>query len=255
MSLFVAAARLQARQIFSDRDYTIELVRAPLLSVVFLALVRQAGRPDLLANALLAPVLMALFGMALSISGEIVDADRWLGLLEPTIATPVPFPRLVLHRILTTTLVSLIIAVEVCLVSIAGFRVVPAVHHPWVLAAAAVVTLAAMAGWSLLMSALFVATRTARTFQNTLSYPFMLLGGVFVPVDQLPQWMRPAARLVFLSWSSDLLRDAMAAPPVTSVAARLGMVVLLGAAGLGIGLLTLRRVLRRVRATGTLGLR
>jgi ABC-2 type transport system permease protein len=118
-----------------------------------------------------------------------------------------------------------------------------------------IVTLGAMAGWSLLMSALFVATRTARTFQNTLSYPFMLLGGVFVPVDQLPQWMRPVARLVFLSWSSDLLRDAMAAAPVSSVAGRLAMVLLLGAAGLGLGLLTLRRVLRRVRATGTLGLR
>jgi len=255
VSLFVAAARLQIGQIFSDRDYTIELVRAPLLAVVFLALVRQADRPDLLANALLAPILMALFGMALSISGEIVDADRWMGLLEPTIATPVPFPRLVLHRIVTTTLVSLIIAVEVCLVSIAGFGIVPVVHHPWMFAVVAVLTLAAMVGWSLLMSALFVATRTARTFQNTLSYPFMLLGGVFVPVDQLPGWMQPVGRLVFLSWSSDLLRDAMAAPPVTSVAARTGMVVLLGAAGLGLGLLLLRRVLRRVRATGTLGLR
>lgn len=255
MSLFTAAAHLQFRQIFSDRDYTIELVRAPLLAVVFLALVRESGRTDLFANALLAPVLMALFGMALSISGEIVDADRWLGLLEPTIATPAPFPRLVLHRIVATTLISLIIAVEVVVVSVVGFRIVPVIHHPWVFAAAALVTVAAMAGWSLLMSALFVATRTARTFQNTLSYPFMLLGGVFVPVSQLPEWMRPVARLVFLSWSSDLLRDAMAAAPVTAVAGRLGMVVLLGAAGLGLGNLLLRRILRRVRATGTLGLR
>lgn len=255
MSLFLAAARLQTRQIFSDRDYTIELVRAPLLAVIFLALVRQSGRPDLVANALLAPILMALFGMALSISGEIIDADRWLGLLEPTIATPVPFPRLVLHRIATTTMVSLVIAVEVTLVSVVGFHIVPVVRHPWVFAAAAVVTLAAMACWSLLMSSLFVATRTARTFQNTLSYPFMLLGGVFVPVASLPEWMRPVARLVFLSWSSDLLRDALAAPPVASVGVRLGVVVLLGGVGLGLGLGLLRRVLRRVRATGTLGLR
>ena len=255
MSLFLAAAQLQLRQIFSDRDYTIDLVRAPLLAVVFLALVRQSGRPDLLSNALLAPILMALFSMAMSISGEIVDADRWLGLLEPTIATPVPFPRLVLHRIITTTMISLIIAVEVVLVCILGFHVVPVVHHPWLFAVAAIVTLAAMACWSLLMSALFVATRTARTFQNTLGYPILLLGGTFVPVDSLPEWMRPLTRLVFLSWSSDLLRDAMAAPPVTSVGVRLGAIVVLGLTGLVLGRWLLLRVLRRVRATGTLGLR
>jgi len=255
VSLFLAAAQLQLRQIFSDRDYTIDLVRAPLLAVVFLALVRQSGRPDLLSNALLAPILMALFSMAMSISGEIVDADRWLGLLEPTIATPVPFPRLVLHRIITTTMISLIIAVEVVLVCILGFHVVPVVHHPWLFAVAAIVTLAAMACWSLLMSALFVATRTARTFQNTLGYPILLLGGTFVPVDSLPEWMRPLTRLVFLSWSSDLLRDAMAAPPVTSVGVRLGAIVVLGLTGLVLGRWLLLRVLRRVRATGTLGLR
>jgi ABC-2 type transport system permease protein len=105
------------------------------------------------------------------------------------------------------------------------------------------------------MSALFVATRTARTFQNTLGYPILLLGGTFVPVDQLPSWMRPVARLIFLSWSSDLLRDAMAAPPVTSVGVRLGAIVVLGLAGLVLGRWLLLRVLRRVRATGTLGLR
>jgi ABC-2 type transport system permease protein len=63
-------------------------VRAPPIAVVFLALVRHSGRTDLITNGLLAPVLLAAWSMALLISGEIIDADRWLGTLEPLVAAP-----------------------------------------------------------------------------------------------------------------------------------------------------------------------
>jgi ABC-2 type transport system permease protein len=255
MTLFAATFRLQGRMMLSSRDYWVDLVRAPLLAVVFLALVRHSGRADLIANGLLAPVLMAVWSMALLISGEIVDADRWLGTLEPLVAAPVPFGRVVGGRVLFTTAVSLVTALEVWLVAVLGFRITPQVHHPAVFALALLATAAATAGAASLMAALFVATRTARTFQNSLSYPFLLLGGVFVPVGSLPAWTHAPARLIYLSWSSDLLRDAMDPAAVTGVAWRLGMILGLGAALLALGRLILRRVLRLVREAGTLGLR
>ena len=41
--------------------------------------------------ALLAPVLMSVWSMALLVSGEIIDADRQLGTLEPLVAAPASF--------------------------------------------------------------------------------------------------------------------------------------------------------------------
>jgi len=82
----------------------------------------------------------------------------------------------------------------------------------------------------------------------------LLLGGVFTPLDRLPEWTHPIGRLIYLSWSSDLLRDALGPAPVTSVAWRTGAVLGLGLlTGLG-GRLLLGRVVRLVRETGTVGL-
>lgn len=249
-----AGALLQLRIIRVQRDYATELVRTPLLAVVFLLVVIHSGRLDLVVNAVVAPVLVGLWGMALIISGEIIDTDRAFGVLEPVVATPARLPLLVLGRTLGTTVVSGLLMVEVWLVAAGLFGLSVAVPHPVTFVAAVLATVAAMNGASLLMAAAFVATRTARTFQNSLSYPFLLLGGVFVPADQLPDWAQGVARLIFLSWSADLLRDSLNGPAVADVAGRLSVILALGGTCLASGLLVLRRVLRRARAEGSLGL-
>jgi ABC-2 type transport system permease protein len=110
----------------------------------------------------------------------------------------------------------------------------------------------AIAGTATAMSAVFVLARTARTFQNTLSYPIFLLSGAFVPVDLLPGWLQPLSRLVFLSWGTDLLRDSISPQAVPSVAARLAVVLGLGAGAFIGGMAMLDKFLDRVRALGTL---
>src|SRR4029079_2495697 len=83
------------------------------------------------------------------------------------------------------------------------------VRHPWVFAATLVCTGLAMAGTASVMSGLFVLTRGARSYQTSLSAVFYVLGGAIVPVSVLPGWLRALARLVFLSWASDLLRASL----------------------------------------------
>ncbi|QMU77883.1 ABC transporter permease [Streptacidiphilus sp. PB12-B1b] len=255
MTLLLAAWRFQGRLVLTHRDYLLDLVRTPLMAAVFLLLVRQSGQPQLVAYGLLAPVLMAVWSMAMLISGEVVDSDRALGTLELVIAAPVDFARLVLSRVWVATAISLLTVVEVAAVAVLGFGMVPRVYHPVVLVVGLLATAVATAGVACLMAALFVATRTARTFQNSLSYPILLLGGVFVPIDRLPEWTHPIGRLVYLSWSSDLLRAALAPAPVAGVAWRVCVVLGLGLlAGLG-GRSVLARVVRLVRENGTVGLR
>jgi ABC-2 type transport system permease protein len=110
-----------------------------------------------------------------------------------------------------------------------------------------------MAATALLMAALFVAARSARTFQNTISYPLYLLGGVFVPVALLPGWLHPISRVVFLSWSTDLMRDCLSVEPLHNYWPRLGIVAGLGLIALVDGYLILSRVIDRARAIGSVG--
>lgn len=252
MGVFFAAMRFELAVLRRSPGDLMALINTPLFTVIFLAITRNAGRADLAPYAVLAPAVIGIWLMGLLVSGEIIDRERWDSTLEALIATPALLPVVVLGRITTITAVSLLSVLESWLVAKIGFNVAIEVHHPVLFMLTLLVTALAMAGTATAMSAVFFLARTARTFQNALSYPCYLLGGAFVPVTLLPEWLQPVARLVFLSWATDLLRDALSPATVQDVAARLGIVLGLGAAAFVGGLILLERILNRVRALGTL---
>lgn len=228
------------------------LVTIPLFSITFLAIVRHAARDDLTPYALLAPVLIALWQLSLLDSGEVIAEDRWLGVLEAVIAAPASIGLVVVARVLTVTSVSLLAFVEVWLVARLLFGVSIEIHHPLVFVVTLAASVVAMSGTALIMAGLFVLARSARTFQNSLSYPFYVLGGVLVPVSFLPDWLEPLSSGVFLSWSADLLRASLSPGAISDVPTRVTMILALGAAGAAVGGVLLRSILHRVRTTGSL---
>lgn len=228
------------------------LVTAPMLTLVFLAIMEHAGRRDLAPFAVLAPALLVLWQMALLTSGDTIASERENGSLEALIATPSSLSAVISGRISAVTAVSMVGFAESWLVAALVFDVRVAIEHPPQFVLTLLVTAYATAGTAVMLAALFVATRSARAFQNSLSYPIFVLGGVMVPVAFLPVWLQPVTKFVFLSWSSDLLRESLQPMEMTYVAPRLGAVLALGTLGLIVGEILMRRALARVRRTGSL---
>lgn len=251
MSTLLAAFRFELSVLRRSPGDLMVLVNTPLLTVIFLAITRFADRPQLTGFAVLAPAVMGLWAMAVLVSGEVIDTERYGGTLELLLASPASLALVVVGRIAAVTVLSLVTLVEAWLVAWLGFGELVVVHHPAVFVAALLATAVATAAWAAAMAAVFVSGRSARTFQNAISYPFYVLGGAIVPVALLPDWLQPLARAVYLSWGADLLRDAVAADPVGSVLPRLGAVLGLGLAGGLAGTLLLGKVVDRVRRTGT----
>lgn len=250
----VAAGLLrELRELRRSPDQLMALVTAPLLTLVFVAIMVNAGRRDLAPFAVLAPALLVLWQMALQTSGDTVESERENGSLEALVATPAPLPAVIGGRIVAVTAVSMLGFAESWLVAGLVFGVWVPVYHPGVLVLTVLATGYATAGSAVVLAALFVTTRSARTLQNALTYPFYILGGVIVPVALLPMWLQPVTAFVFLSWSSDLMRDSLAPAQVEMAAGRLGMVVLLGTVALACGSSLIRRALLRVRTTGSIG--
>ncbi|MET9255175.1 ABC transporter permease [Streptomyces sp. NPDC003717] len=250
--VFAGSARFQLAFARTNPDFLLVLVRTPLTTLILLALSTHAGRPDLAAYAVLAPVLMTLWDMALLIASDVITKERSWGTLELLAATPARFAVVVLARVLTVTTVSLLSTVEAWLVARAVFGVTIGVAHPALFALTMTVSSLAMAGTATLMSALFVLAPHARFMTNTLSYPVYLLAGVFVPLSMLPAWVRPLSSVVFLSWSADLLRATLTAGPVAGAGRSLAVIAVLGLAGALAGSVAVTRVLRHARAAGTL---
>lgn len=252
MRAFAAALRFQLRLSWRAPYALQAYATAPLLTVVIMAVTEHSGRSNLTAYAIVAPTLMSLWTVALLTAGELISEERALGTLEALVAAPAPLSAVVTGRLLAVTLLALVSFLEAWIVSGAVFGRWLPIHHPWVVATTLAATALAMAGTASIMSPLFVLVSSARTVQNTISYPFYLLGGVLAPVAMLPAWLQPLSRLIFLSWSADLLRDGLHPAPVQHPVERVGAVLALAACGYTFGSLLLRRVLTEVRRTGSL---
>lgn len=254
MGAFAAGFRLELGIVRSNPDALMPLFTAPLFAIIFLAIVRQNGRYDLQPDALLAPVLMTLLWVALQHAGTLMAGDRWQALLEPLVASPTSLVPVLLGRIVLLMGFGLLSFFEVWIVGRLVFGVSIPLVHPLELFLTLVVTAIAMAGLAVSFAALLVMTRNAYTFTNSTSFPLYLLGGVFVPVTLLPGFVQPVSSILFVSWSSDLLRASLGEAPIEDFWQRLGIVVLLGAITFAIGRALLHWVLRRMRANGELSL-
>ena len=252
MREFLAGIRLELLIVRAAPDALIPLFTAPLFAVIFLTIVRQSGRPDLQADALMAPVLMTLWWVALQHAGHLVTRDRWEALLEPLIATPASLAAIVLGRIAALMCLGLLSFFEVWATGELVFDVSIPFEHPLALVLTLLCTAFATAGTAIAFAAVFLLTRNAYTFTNSASFPLYLLGGVFVPVAFLPGWIQPVSSAIFMSWSADLLRASLKPPAIDDFWLRLGMVVLLGSVSFLIGRAILFYVLRRLRVKGEL---
>jgi ABC-2 type transport system permease protein len=252
MRAFRAGLSLQAALLWRSPGDLHVLATVPLYTLILLAMTDASHQAGLAPNAIIAPTLMALWTMALFTAGDLIDRDRQDGTLEPTVAAPAPLAQVITGRICAVTAASLIAFAEAWVVGLC-FGVHLTVHHPLTLVVGILTTSLTTACTAALIATLLVLTRGGRPYQNSLSFPFYLLSGIVVPIEVLPHWVHPISRIIYLSWSADLLRSAFRPEEPRQLPMQLMALALLAAAGLACASVLMRRVLDRVRILGTLG--
>ncbi|HEX6869716.1 MAG TPA: ABC transporter permease [Micromonosporaceae bacterium] len=250
IQLIWMACRMQLAESRRQPAHLLILVTSPLFAVMFLSIAGNTRDPDAVTNAIFAPALFSLWFLSLDLGGTMINRERGQQTLNQLIGTPANLSAIVFGRILAVVGLAGLTFIEAYLMARLVFGVAVVVPHPALLTATVIVTLFAMAGTATALAALFVLSRQVMLFQNAMTYPFYILGAVFVPVGLLPSWLQPVTRIFFLSWSSELVRSCLLAVPVPSWAARLGVIAGLGALALSGGVWMTRRVVDRVRVTG-----
>jgi ABC-2 type transport system permease protein len=230
------------------------LATMPISTVTLVAVVRHSGRDDLIGNALLAPVLMAQWALALLVAGELVENERWQGTLELIVASPTSFAVLLAGRVAAVSALGGVAFAEVWAVAVLGFRLPVTVGHPGLFLLSSAATMLAVAGWATVLAAALVLTRAAHVLRNSLTFPVYLAGGVLVPVSFLPGPIPGLSRAVFLSWCADLLRDSYDPSPVAGAPGRFAVIFGFAIVGFVLGNGLLRRSITSLRRTGRLGL-
>jgi ABC-2 type transport system permease protein len=254
MDGFRAGFLVQLRFFRHHLDLLVPLLTAPLYGEIFKMITSFGQRPDLAGAVSLTPFVMSLWWFVLFSGGWIIQTDKSQGTFEYVVTAPAGFATVVAGRVAATVLPGIMAFAETWLFARYVLLSDVTVRHWGVFLSSFALTLFAMATTSWLLAASFVLARNAVTISNSASFPFYVLGGILVPVALLPDWLRPLSAVVFLSWSSDLLRASIDGGPVPHATLGLVMIALLGIAALVAGTAVLRRILVQVRRTGELAL-
>jgi ABC-2 type transport system permease protein len=252
--LIAGAARTQLRMTRRNIEDWLPVFSTPLSSVITLAILIHAGRPDLAGYALVAVVLMTLSQMGFFVGTELIANDRHNQMLDLIVASPASYFALIGTRVFMLTAIGIAGFAESWMIAWLVFDLRIIVHHPVVLVLTLVTTVFAVAATALIFAPLCSFGRTPRTIQNAIGGPLFLLGGVLVPVTYLPDFVQPISRGVFLYWSADLLRDSLQSGAPDNVPGRLLAIVALGLAAGAAGLVLMDKLLTHLRREGTLGL-
>lgn len=177
--------------------------------------------------------------------------EQLQGTLELLVASAVPVPMLML----------LAGAVELAVTAAGGaaFLVVASALagiHLTISAtmlAAALLYLAFMSGVGLASAGFVLVSKEGDPISWLLGAASGLLGGVYFPVELLPDWLRRASTVLPTTRALALARSGLGAPGPASPAASLLFLAGTAAASITVGLLVLRWGHRHARRTGTLG--
>ncbi|WP_328939189.1 ABC transporter permease [Streptomyces tauricus] len=247
-----ASIVLQLRLSAASPDSYLICVTTPLLTTFIVLAGRWSGHQTPFADAVVAPTLMALWTLALSVAGNAITDDRLIGTLEAQLGAPASLAVTLFGRMCSVVLIGLVAFAEAWVAAgLLSGTSVPRIPHPVMLTCCLITSGLAAAGTATLLSPLYVLIPSARILQNTLSYPIYLLSGLAVPQSLFPEWLRIVTHLSFLTWSAQLMRASLVPAAIPSAPWTLMAIAVLGTAGFFVGTVLMRRMIERACREGT----
>lgn len=201
VNAFLAAARLHLKiQSVTPLAMAMTVMSPVVWGLIVASAVGDAGLAVIVGTGLAA--------MASAIPAEsvitILQERHWLT-LEQIAMSPVHTGVVLVGRVAAMMLHAL------AALPIAGALLIaiygrPTVRDPVQLAAALVIAIAGLMAVSLFIIGLVARRRYHSGAPNAVFPIVILLAGVFVPVQSLPSWLEPVARLLAVSWAMEAVR-------------------------------------------------
>jgi len=241
--VFVVGGVISYRALFNwvrPLSYATSMLGIPVTQLLFFAyLGRFTGLRDdefyVVGNAVQATAMGGVFAMTMTVGNE-----RQFGTLGPLLASPANRAALFLGRSLPVVLNALFVA---AVVFMAGLLLLdfslPAGQIPALLLVV-VVTASATTGLGLLLGAIGLRAREVIFAGNLVYFVMLLVCGVNVPLDVLPQWLEWVGRSLPLTHGLEAARRVVDGASLTDVGGLLWTEAAIGAAYAAAGFVLFR---------------
>jgi ABC-2 type transport system permease protein len=137
-----------------------------------------------------------------------VVSQRELGILKRRRATPLPASTLIVSQSATVTAAAIASIVVVTVVAAIAFGTSPASNGGPALVLAVVFGAAAFCGLAYALSTFVDTADAAQPLIQMLMFPLFFISGIWVPISELPTWLRAVAEVFPVEHVADLVHRA-----------------------------------------------
>lgn len=156
--------------------------------------------------------IMGMWGSTLLGAGYSVVIERYFGTLQYLFASPSSLEEIITGKALTSAVMGLWNLVFVFVIAILFFRVDIEISHPLVFLLALGLCLFSFSALGILLSTLFVLSRSAAALGNILEFAAFVVCGIMYPISFLPVWIRPLSYVLTPTWGAEILRWTVIEP-------------------------------------------
>jgi ABC-2 type transport system permease protein len=149
-----------------------------------------------------------------SMEAIVITFERRIGALERLLLAPLRLPALLAGKLLGGMVFGLVITLVVLVVALLAFETGPV--NGLILAPVLLVSAAAFSALGGLISVAVKEVFEAQTLANGFRFPMMFLGGVFLPVADLPRGLQIVARALPLTYTVEALQVALGGGPLST---------------------------------------
>lgn len=196
-------------------------------------------------------LVQAVASSGLHVFRAALRREQLQGTLEILMTSAVPVPLILIlagaSELLVTTAGGAVFLAAASLITGLRLTVSPA------MIAAVLLYLIFMSGVGLASAGFVLVSKEGDPVSWALGAATALLGGVYFPIDLLPEWLRGVASVLPTTHALSLVRAGLGAPAPSRPAASLLLLAAAAALSFAAGLFVLRWGHRRARRTGTLG--
>jgi len=206
-----AQTAMELRLLLRNGESLLVTFGIPLVLLVFFSLIDVLPHGQRRPVTFLVPGVLALSVMstAMVALGIATGFERYYLVLKRLGATPLRRGELILAKVLAVSAIEVVQILAVLVIAVLGLGYDPAPGQLWLAPVSMALATAAFAGIGLAMAGRLRALATLGLV-NALYLALLLVGGIFVPLDRLPDALAAIARLLPSAALTEVLRAAFA---------------------------------------------
>jgi ABC-2 type transport system permease protein len=204
-------AEVSIRTQLTDGFILFTVLFQPIIIAVLALWMLQDKGADYAMFVVVGSGLTGLWSSLLFISGNSINAERWMGTLESLVAMPTPFEVIVFGKNLANVIQSLISMVLGYLIASLLFGYTLSVQQPMLFVVSLFMTMFAFICFALIIAPVFVMNPGVRAWQNAMEFPIYVMCGFLFPIAMLPGWTGPVSYLLPPYWAARALHGASTA--------------------------------------------